>query len=182
MAAERGYFVRIAPTLGTPTTSADPRASIGGATTPRRRHRHRLHVPVGFVVLLALGGWLAWAQTREGGARAQIQHAIDNARGAVENATTDPGMKRAATYFNEQYARDGRYVQWTEAQQRADPNVDWGVGVAVNFCNPQALVLHSLAGSGTVSRLLLRGHDLGDAVGKHACPVDYANPVPWNVP
>jgi hypothetical protein len=181
MAADRGYFVRIAPAPDAAASTANPRAGLGG-DGPSRPARRRVHVPLGLVVLLALGGWLTWAQTREGGARAQIQHAIDNARGAVEKATTDPGMKRAATYFNEQYARDGKYQQWTEAQQRADPNVDWGVGVEVNYCNPQALVLHSLAGSGTISRLLLRGRDLGDAIGKHACPVDYENPVPWSVP
>jgi hypothetical protein len=89
-------------------------------------------------------------------------------------------LKRAATYFNEQHARDGRYTDLSEAAQRADPDADWGVGVVVDWCNEQAMVLRSLTGSGTVSRLLLRGHDLGDASGEHACPSDYANPLPWH--
>jgi hypothetical protein len=136
----------------------------------------------GLLVLVLAGGAFAWVQTREGGARAQLERAIDSARDAVQGATTDPGLKRAATYFNAQYARDGRYTNLTEAQQREDPDADWGVGVTVTTCGPHALVLQSLTGAGTVSRLLARGVDHGDVVGDHPCPADLAAPAPWKVP
>jgi hypothetical protein len=123
-----------------------------------------------------------WAQLQDGGARGQIQHAIDEARGAVQKATTDPGLKQASTYFNQQYVRDGRYSELSESQQRDDASADFGVGVTIEYCNSQAVVLHSLTGAGTLSRLLLRGNDLGDQLGEHGCPPDLRTPTPWTLP
>jgi hypothetical protein len=179
---DRGYYVRLAPS--TPSMVTGTRAGLGRDTMHFHHHRRRrfqFHVPASALVVLAIAGWFGWAQMQEGGARHQIQHAIDEARGAVENATTDPGMKRAALYFNEQYARDGHYTQMTDTELRDDAAADWGVGVTVNFCNDQAMVLQSLTGAGTSSRLLLRGVDLGDALGEHGCPLDYTNPLPWKL-
>jgi hypothetical protein len=161
---ERDYFVRI----GAPVPAPEP-----------RHRRRRVHVPIGVVVIVFLAAWMLWAQSHAGGARAQIEHAIEKARGAVEHATTDPGLKRAAIYFNAQYERDGRYTSLSDAERGTDPAADWGVGVTVELCSPQVMVLRSLTGAGTVSRLLLSGRDLGDAIGEHACPSDYANPKPW---
>ncbi len=159
------------------------RAGLGRDLMHVHHHRRsQFHVSLGMVLVLAVAAWLGWAQLQEGGARGKIQHAIESARGAVEHATTDPGMKRAAVYFNSQYARDGHYTQMTDAALRDDEAADWGVGVSVTYCNDQAMVLQSLTGAGTVSRLLLRGIDFGDALGEHGCPVDYAHPAPWKVP
>ena len=163
MGADRGYFVRI------------------DGDRPSRPRR-QWHIPISVVVFVLAAAGLLWMQAKEGGVRGQVEHAIDRARGAVESATTDPSLKRAATYFNEQYARDGHYTDLTEAAQRDDPKADWGVGVVVDWCNPQAMVLRSLTGAGTVSRLLFRGNDLGDALGEHDCPSDYTNPRPWKLP
>jgi hypothetical protein len=179
---DRGYYVRLAPS--TPSMITGSRSGLGRDPIHVHHNHHRrpqFHVPLGALLVLAVAAWFGWAQLQEGGARRQIQHAIDSARGAVEHATTDPGMKRAALYFDEQYARDGHYTQITEAEQRDADGGDWGVGVTVNYCNDQALVLHSLTGAGTLSRLLYRGQDLGDALGEHACPSDYGNPVPWSL-
>jgi hypothetical protein len=182
MGADRGYFVRISSPPGVTQTMPGVRTGPDGdGQRPQRRRRRHIHIPIGVVIVVLVGGWFVWAQVHEGGARKQIQAAIDDARGAVEKATTDPGLKRAALFFNQQYARDGHYTQITEADQRDADGGDWGVGVTVNYCNGQALVLHSLTGAGTLSRLLYRGEDLGDALGEHACPSDYANPVPWSL-
>jgi hypothetical protein len=69
----------------------------------------------------------------------------------------------------------------SDTERETDPTADFGVGVTVELCNQQAVVLRSLTGAGTVSRLLLNGRDLGDAIGEHACPSDYARPTPWKV-
>jgi hypothetical protein len=173
MGVDRQYFVR----LDTPAETA--RATRTG---PGRTRRRRVHVPFGVVVIVLVAGWLLWAQGHEGGARGQIEGVIDRTRDAVKEATADPGLKRAAAFFDAQHAREGRYRQLTEVEQRTNPDADWGVGVVVEWCNDQAIVLRSLTGSGTISRLLLRGEDLGDALGEHACPSNYARPVPWRLP
>jgi hypothetical protein len=162
---EREYFVRMGP------PKAEPEA---------RRRRRRAHVPLGVVVIVALAAWMLWAQAHEGGARGQIESAIERARGAVERATTDPGLQRATIYFNRQHERDGRYSSLTETERATGPAADFGVGVTVEVCTPHAVVLRSLTGAGTVSRLLFLGRDLGDARGEHACPSNYANPRPWD--
>ena len=43
------------------------------------------------------------------------------------------------------------------------------------------MVLTSLTGSGTISRLLYAGEDLGDVHGLHHCPVDLTDPLPWKL-
>jgi hypothetical protein len=180
---DRGYYVRLAPS--TPSMGTGTRSGLGRDTMPLHHHHRRrfqFHVPVGAVLLLAVGGWFGWAHRLEGGARHQFQHAIDVARGVVDRATSDPGMKRAALYFNAQYTRDGHYTQLSDTELRDDAAADWGVGVTVTYCNDQAMVLQSLTGAGTVSRLLLHGTDLGDQLGEHGCPIDYTNPAPWEVP
>jgi hypothetical protein len=138
-------------------------------------------VPVGALVVLAIGGWFAWAQFAAGGATNEVHSAINKARTVVENATTDPGLKRASTFFNAQYARDGRYTELTDSQQNG-PDTDWGVGVTVTMCNSQAMVLQGMTGAGAVSRLLVSGQDYGDVLGDQPCPVDIRNPRPWKVP
>ncbi|MDQ1520348.1 MAG: hypothetical protein QOI55_1421 [Actinomycetota bacterium] len=182
MGADRGYFVRLAPPPNATPTAAGARAGLGGdGARPRRRRRH-VHVPIGIVVVAIAGAWFVWAQVHEGGARKEIQHAIDDARGAVEHATTDPGLKRAAIYFGAQYARDGKYTKLSDAALRDDTAADWGVGVTVLWCNEQAMVLQSMTGAGAVSRLLLQGQDAGNALGEHGCPADVTNPIPWKPP
>jgi hypothetical protein len=180
---DRGYYVRLAPP--TPSMVTGSRTGLGRDPIHVHHHRQRrtqFHVPLTALLVLAVAAWFGWAQLQEGGARRQIQHAIDSARGAVEHATSDPGMKRAALYFDAQYARDGHYTQMSDAALRDDASADWGVGVSVTYCNDQAMVLQSLTGAGTVSRLLLRGADLGDALGEHGCPLDYTNLAPWKPP
>jgi hypothetical protein len=54
-----------------------------------------------------------------------------------------------------------------------------GVGVDVEWCSAQAVVIQGASGGGTVSRLLLAGHDLGELTGKFDCPADLAKPAPW---
>ena len=43
------------------------------------------------------------------------------------------------------------------------------------------MVLTSLTGSGTISRLLLAGKDMGDVHGLQHCPADLTNPLPWKL-
>jgi hypothetical protein len=181
MGADRGYFVRLAPPPNETPSAAGVRAGLGGDGA-RPRRRRRVHFPVGIVVAALVGAWFVWAQVHEGGARKEIESAIDRARGAVEHATTDPGLKRAEAYFDAQYARDGRYTKLSDGELRDDAGADWGVGVTVLWCNDQTMVLQSLTGAGAVSRLLVHGDDLGNALGEHGCPADVTNPLPWKLP
>ena len=153
----------------------------GGHPIPpaHRRRRHYLEIrplPVLGVLLL---GWLLWAATTPGGINARVQGISDTLQGLVDDAVTDPGLKRASTYYNEQYAQLGEYPALTEEQVRDDPNAGWGIGVEVEWCSRRAIVIRTLTGRGTISRLLLDGEDLGDVPGQQVCPGDYTNPLPW---
>jgi hypothetical protein len=66
-----------------------------------------------------------------------------------------------------------------DADLRDDPDAGWGVGVTTKWCSNDAIVMQSLTGGGTISRLLLAGADYGDVHGKHDCPADLTNPLPW---
>jgi hypothetical protein len=158
----------------------NPRSTAGAwPSGAGRSTRRRIHVRPSAVLLLALAGWFAWASTTPGGASARVNSVIDRIRTVLDDATTDPGLKRAATYYNDWHAREGTYPKLSEEQMRDDPTAGWGVGVNVDWCGPHAIVLRSLTGNGTISRLLLNGVDLGDVTGTPGCPADLTNPEPW---
>jgi hypothetical protein len=154
----------------------------GGHPVPSaHRHRRRGYfeirpLPVLGVLLL---GWMLWAATTPGGISARVHGISETLQGLLYDATTDPGLKRASNYYNEQYVQVGSYPALTDDQIRDDPNAGWGIGVDVEWCSRRAIVIRSLTGRGTISRLLLDGQDLGDVPGQQACPADYTNPDPW---
>jgi hypothetical protein len=172
------YFVRLGP--ATPY-EAPPRQEPREGLPPSRRKRRRVSFrlrPLS-VVGLFLVGWLAWAATTPGGVSARLEGISDKLQSLVDDATTDPGLKRAATYYNDRYQRDGAYPRLSEQDLRDDPDAGWGVGVETEWCSNNAIVLRSLTGGGTISRLLLSGNDLGDVHGQHHCPADLSDPLPW---
>ncbi len=171
---DRGsYFVRLEdrPRSNRPATEVPEEH-------PHRRYRRRRVHPL-HVLLLVLGGWFLWASTTDGGAGARMNDMIEKVRDVLFDATTDPGLKRAATYYNSVYSREHAYPRLGE-EEKTDAGV--GVGVHVVYCNANAIVLQGLSGSGSTSRLLLNGQDLGDVHSKVGCPADYSNPEPWGVP
>jgi hypothetical protein len=172
-----GYFLR----LGGGTSVDEPApADARASKRHRRRHRSQWSVrPFPLVLLLALLGALGWASQTEGGISARVEDGIDWMRGVVEDAATDPGFKRATGYFNTRYANEGTYPFMSETDVQNDPAADWGVGIKVEWCTPQSMVLQSLTGGGTVSRLLVNGKTYGDADGAQDCPTDLANPLPF---
>jgi hypothetical protein len=147
----------------------------------RRRRRSSFRVRPLTVFLLALLVGLGYLQTKPGGASGQVNEWIDRIRGNVETASANPDLRRATDYFNRQYAAAGAYPALTEEQLREDPNTGFGIGVEVQYCNQQALVIQSLSGAGSVSRLLLSGESKGDVAGRINCPTDLANPSPWKL-
>jgi hypothetical protein len=152
-----------------------------GRPAPARRHRRRAYFqirPLPLIGVLLLG-WLLWAATTPGGIDARLHGISETLQGLLDDATTDPGLKRAARYYNDQYAQLGSYPMLSDEQIRDDPNAGWGIGVDVEWCSRDAIVISSLTGRGTISRLLLDGEDLGDVPGKQACPTDYSAPLPW---
>jgi hypothetical protein len=183
-----GYFVRLGALPDAPVhPGSDPiRAHHDPVPThPHGAHAHR-HVrfklrPLS-VVALALGAWFVWAATTDGGIAARFDDIGDKLRGAVEDATTDPGLRRATTYYNRRYAQAGSYPKLSEEELREDPDAGFGIGVEVEWCSGEAIVLRSLTGRGTISRLLAGGQDLGDVSGRTGCPTNLANPAPWQYP
>jgi hypothetical protein len=173
------YFVR----LGTSTApEAAPRHEGREEHVPhpharKRKVQFRLR-PLTLIGIVLLG-WLGWAATTPGGVTARLQGISDKLQSLVDDATTDPGLKRAATYYNDRYEREGAYPLLTEQDLRDDPDAGWGVGVETEWCSKNAIVLKSLTGAGTISRLLLAGQDLGDVHGEQQCPADLSNPLPW---
>jgi hypothetical protein len=174
------YFVRLGTSTAPP--QGPPRFEGHEENVPHRQARKRKVQfrlrPLTLVGILLLG-WLGWAATTPGGVTARIQGISNKLQSLVDDATTDPGLKRAATYYNERYEREGAYPQLTEQDLRDDPDAGWGIGVETEWCSKEAIVLQSLTGGGTISRLLVAGQDLGDVHGEQHCPTDLSNPLPW---
>jgi hypothetical protein len=176
-----GYFVRLDATPTAAVEAPSPYHDDEGVPPPRKRNRVNFRLrPLTLIGLLILG-WLAWAATTPGGVNARLEGISDTVQNWVNDATTDPGLKRAANYYNARYARDGQYVKVSANELRDDPDAGFGVGVTVEWCGPHAIVLRSLTGGGTISRLLLNGADVGDVHGRQECPPDLTNPLPWKV-
>ncbi len=182
MGADR-YFVRIAPPPAGGTPDLTNRAGLG-TDRPRRRRRKKLHLgrPLGTVLLVGVVAWFAWAQFDQSStANHQLKTVIGDAKQMVVNASTDPTLKRAEIFYNQQFSATGSYPNLNDQQLHNGQNTDFGVGVTVQWCAPNVVVLQSMTGTGAISRLLESGKTIGDALGTHNCPADYANPTPWTV-
>jgi hypothetical protein len=162
------------------------RAPVGreglGAPGAPTRHRRRRGVSARAVFLLivagGLGTWFSWAAQRPGGVSGTVNGWISDVRGDVAKISADPDLARARRYYNGQHQATGEYPRLSESDLAA---VGVGVGVSVDWCNAQAVVIQGASGAGTTSRLLLSGRDLGEVTGKANCPTDLADPFPWKV-
>jgi hypothetical protein len=181
-----GYFVRLdvdspdghGPTGHTPIG----REGLGGPGPPLKHRRRRgVRGRAVFLVIVAggLGIWFSWAAQRPGGVSGTVNGWISHVRGDVAKISSDPDLAKARRYYNGQYQATGVYPRLSEADLAA---VGVGVGVNVDWCNAQAVVIQGASGGGTVSRLLLSGKDLGEVIGKSTCPTDFADPFPWKAP
>ncbi len=174
---DSSYFVKLGADQHVP--APDGRAGLGSVGTPKHRHRRRegrgRRVLI-VLVVLGLGSWTYWAAHRPGGVSATVSGWVSKVRGDVANVSTDPDLATARRFFTGQYAATGQYPKLGEADLTA---AGVGVGVTVEWCGPQAVVIQGGSGGGTVSRLLLAGHDLGTLNNRYDCPADLNNPLPW---
>ncbi len=180
---DSSYFVRIGGEPyaghGPDNRAIDGRTGLGSAgPVTKRRRRRGMHGRAILILLVVagLGSWTYWASQRPGGVSGTVHGWIDDVRGKVDSVSTDPDLATARRYFNGQYAGSNAYPQMTEADLAA---AGIGVGVNVEWCNSQAVVIQGASGGGTVSRLLVSGHDLGELKGKYDCPADLTKPLPW---
>jgi hypothetical protein len=133
-------------------------------------------------LLVGALGWLAWAQfDQQSSANRELNRVINKARGMVVAASTDPTLKRAEIYYNNQFHATGSYPNLTDQQQHDGTETDFGVGVTVSWCSSDMVVLQSMTGSGAISRLLRNGATVGDVLGTHDCPADLSTLTPWTV-
>ena len=115
-----GYFVRLGTTVTTDTpTRYGDEEELPAPRKPRRRTSFRLRPLT--VIGLVLLGWLAWAATTPGGVNARLESISDRIQNLVNDATTDPGLKRAANYYNQRYTQEGAYPKVVAADLRDDP-------------------------------------------------------------
>lgn len=135
--------------------------------------------PGRLLVLLAIVVGVGWAVTTPGGVSRWFDEVVRRGQDLVASGTQDPSIRKAEEALNARFARDGSYPVITEALLRDDPELSWGVGVTVSWCQPRAVVLTGITGRGTVSRLLVDGDTVGDVQGSASCPFDLAYPVPW---
>jgi hypothetical protein len=176
------YFVRVgvspvAPPAAPPSGSGTARSyEPAGGEPPRRRRRRRISKrPIAlWCLLLALGGWFAWASQQPGGVSGTVNGFVDHLRGDVEDLSGGRGLKQATDYYNGQYSATGTYPVLNENQQSA---ANIGLDVDIVNCSPQAVVLQTV----TVSRLLVSGTNLGDVSGRVGCPTDLGHPDPWKL-
>ena len=176
------YFVRLDPEPQTghapPGGSSPGREGLGAPGLPRHRRRHRLTGRALFLTLLVigLGTWFGWASQRPGGVSGAVNGWISSVRGDVAKVSADPDLATARSYFNDQYHKTGSYPQLSDSDLMA---AGIGIGVSVRDCSSQAVVIQGASGGGTVSRLLVAGHDLGEVSGRYDCPTDLTHPAPW---
>jgi hypothetical protein len=176
------YFVRLNPEPqeghAPPGGGSPGREGLGAPGLPRHRRRRRVNGRALFLTLVALGlgGWFAWASHRPGGASGAVNGWISSVRGDVAKVSADPDLGTARKYFNDQYSKTGSYPQMSDSDLLA---AGIGIGVTVRGCSSQAVVIQGASGGGTVSRLLLAGHDLGEVSGRYDCPTDLTHPTPW---
>jgi hypothetical protein len=184
------YFVRLdvdppgghAP-VGTARGRYGPVGREGLGAPARKRHRRRRR-PSGkavLIVLLVIGlaAWVGWAQQRPGGISGTVNGWISKVRGDVAKVSSDPDFGKATKYYNAQYTKSHAYPQMSDSDLAA---VGVGVGVNVEWCNAQAVVIQGAQGGTTVSRLLDAGQDLGVQPAKFGCPADLSSPTPWKAP
>ena len=167
------YFLRV--DVAPPASAPHHRSYEPHETEPphRRRRRRIRRRPIAlWLLLIALGGWFAWASQRPGGVSGTVNGFIDHIRGDVEDLSGGRGLKQATQYYNEQYGQTGSYPILNESQLSA-ANV--GIDITVLHCDARAVVLQTV----TVSRLLVAGENFGDVSGRAGCPTDYDHPAPW---
>jgi hypothetical protein len=182
-ATSDSYFVKIggeAPVGHGPSGRAPVgREGLGGSGAPRKKRRRRgVNGRAVFLTVLTVGvgAWAYWAQQRPGGISGTVSSWVKDVRGDVAKVSADPDAAKARRYFNGQYAATGSYPNMGENDLAA---VGIGVGVSVDWCNAQAVVIQGASGGGTASRLLVGGHDLGEVQGQYPCPTDLTHPAPW---
>lgn len=183
---EQSYFVRLddapPPSRSTPLGREQHWADGPGHAPepPHRRRRRKVSVRPLTLLSIVLLGWLGWAYTTPGGPSARIRQWIDHTRGDIAQASVNPDVHQSAVYFDSLYKAQGSYPNLSDAAIQASPG--FGLNETLLYCGPQALVLQSLSSGGSLSRLLLAGHDLGNAPNTHGCPANLAKPSPWKVP
>jgi hypothetical protein len=177
------YFVKIggeAPVDHGPSGRAPTgREGLGSSGSPRRHKRRRgVRGRAVFLALLivGLGTWAFWAQQRPGGISGTVSSWISDVRGDVAKVSADPDVAKARRYFNGQYSATHVYPNLSESDLAA---VGVGLGVTVEWCSAQAVVIQGASGGGTATRLLLAGKDFGELEGKYNCPTDLTHPAPW---
>jgi hypothetical protein len=175
------YFVRLDG--DTPTATQGRRGSVArepfeASEGPKRRRHKRFNGRSFLLVclLVALGTWAAWASQQPGGVSGTMNSWIEDVRGDVAKVSTDPDLSAATKYYDEQYEASSIYPQMNESQLAA---AGIGLGVNVEWCSRNAVVLQGTVGGGTSSRLLLAGEEIGTEQGRHGCPRDFDNPAPW---
>ena len=181
-----GYFVRLgadSPAGHAPIGSGPAHAPVGreGLGAPAKKRPRRRRPPTGRSVFLTLlligvGTWGAWASQRPGGVSGTVNSWISNVRGDVARVSSDPDLAKARHYYNAQYATTHAYPQLTDSDLLA---AGVGIGVNVQWCGAQAVVIQGGQGGATSSRLLLAGKDLGVLPARYDCPASLVDPAPW---
>lgn len=177
------YFVRLDGS--TPTGPQGRRGSVArepfeaseGPHNKRRRKRFDGRSFLLVLLLIALGSWFVWASQRPGGVSGTINGWIEATRGDVASVSADPDFHEATDYYDRYFDDNGMYPQMSESDLAS---VGIGMGVGVEWCSRNAVVLQGSVGGGTASRLLLGGEEIGTESGRHLCPRDFDNPTPWN--
>jgi hypothetical protein len=177
------YFVKIGAEtpVGQGSSGRPPtgREGLGAPGSPRRQRRRRgVRGRAVFLALLivGVGTWAVWAQQQPGGISGTVSSWVASVRGDVAKVSADPDLAKARRYFNGQYQATSQYPNMSESDLAA---IGVGMGVTVDWCSAQAVVIQGAAGGGTASRLLLAGKDYGEIQGQFGCPNDLTHPAPW---
>jgi len=180
--ASDSYFVRLDVDPHAGQTTSDGalagRAGLGSPGSRKRRPRRRTSGRSVFIALLivGVGAWTFWASQRPGGVSGTVNGFVSHVRGDVAKVSADPDIATARQFYKGQYQASKAYPQMTESDLAA---AGIGVGVTVDWCNAQAIVIQGADGGGTSSFLLVAGKDHGEVTGKYGCPTDPSHPAPW---
>jgi len=182
------YFVRMTPEApptgqGAPGRAARKARERIDSRTPgaKRRRRRQFSGRRVFlaILILGVGSWTYWASQRPGGVSGTVHGWIDHVRGDVAQVSADPDAAKARRYYQSQFSTTGAYPQMSDSDLAS---VGIGIGVSVDWCSTQAVVIQGATGGGFTSRLLVGGKDFGEVTGRVNCPLNLAEPAPWSAP
>jgi hypothetical protein len=113
--------------------------------------------------------------------RGVLDAAVERVRAPVDSLGGEAQLRRATTVLNAHYSAAQTYDLTAAELRELAPDVSWDRTVRLTVCHGGAAAVAAASTvRGTVSRLFVRGDDVGDVVGDEGCPASADDLAPWS--